>query len=444
MDTSTAESLAHRAAIRWLETSRAYPTRSLELALLKAASEYGHLSDLSLLAASLDMVPHVACQLQIFQPDLLYHFLWSPSQERIRIKQATSLSLRELLQRWDAPYEAGDEQLPTYIPGEDYRVDPILEWKNSKPAWFPREKLEEFFIVDLSRWLRLVASWVERFFTLRSHHPLLAYMRYIDQRHYVKGSLRSICVKELRRIASALSDLEALTGSHESLIMLASGSRLAVRPLSHLAHGFLTQDSDYPEDPAIAASINSEISPFGFGADAIMELESLINSSLSKELDLQRFFERYPHFLLGLDYSRLIAQPILRRESEPNLIPDFVLLPLETGGRSPKIVDLKLPGHTLVRRDTNRLGYLSAVHRARDQLLEYQRYFSRTTTAQEASLRWGQEVFMPEICVVIGRSSSFASALERQRARASAPDLEVITYDDVLSSARRLLDIPRT
>ena len=443
MDMSTAQSLARRATTRWLETSRVYPTRSLKLTLVRAASEYGHLTDLSLLSAALELIPQTAEGLRLLHPAMLHRYLLSPSQQTISSKQAASLSLTHLLQRWYNPTEIGAQERPRdYSPGEDYRVDPILEWKASQPQWLLKGKSDDFIIGDLSQWLQTTTLFADRFM-LRSSHPLFAYARYAGRAGAAKGDPKSVLIKELKRVTSALAGLESLTDSHESLLMLASGNRLVVRPISHLAHGLLNGDDCLPDEPAVAASISAEVSAFGFTQDTIEGLEDLINSPISKEADLQRYFEAYPHLLLGLDYSRLVPQPILRRELEPDLIPDFILLPLESSNRGPKIVDLKLPAQGLIRRDTNRLGYLSAVHKARDQLLEYQRYFSGAHAIRETSLRWGQEVFMPEICVVIGRSGSFSNSLERQRARASAPDLELLTYDDILATARRMLDLHR-
>jgi hypothetical protein len=435
LDLSTAQVLADRATKRWLETSRAQPTRSLEIALVRAAREHGHLSDLSLLSAALTIVPHAVENLRVFRPEILIPYLHKPSQQAIGVRQKTSLSLRYLIQDWYDPTELG-QQPKTYTPGEDYRVDPILEWKNSQPSWSLRGKSDEYLIVDIAQWLRATALWFERNRTLRASHPIFSYVRHSP----VRGDVKAIAIKELRRIASAIADVESLTDSHESLAMIPSGNRLILRPFSHLAHGLVSASYEPSAEAVAAASLEPSVSAFGFGVEAIAELEDLINSPISREQDLQSFFEAYPYFLLGLDYGRLIAQPLLRRKDEPDLIPDFVLLPLDSNTRFPKIVDLKLPTEKVFRREKNRQGYLSAVHKARDQLLEYQRYFSQTASVQEASMRWGQEIFMPEICVVIGRSASFASSLERQRARISVPDLEVITYDDVLSAGRRLVD----
>ena len=44
---------------------------------------------------------------------------------------------------------------------------------------------------------------------------------------------------------------------------------------------------------------------------------------------------------------------------------------------------------------------------------------------------------MPDIGVVIGRSESQSSRIDWLRARHDLPDLDVRTYDDVVSAARR-------
>ena len=264
MDLSTAQLLADRATKRWLETSRAQPTRSLEIALVRAAREHGHLSDLSLLSAALAVVPHAVRDLRVFRPEILLPYLRKPSQQAIGVRQETSLSLRYLIQYWYDPTELG-QQPKTYTPGEDYRVDSILEWKNSQPSWSLRGKPDKYLIVDMAQWLRATALWLEKAPTLRYSHPIFSYIRH----NPVKGDVKAIAVKELKRIASAIADVESLTDSHESLAMIPSGNRLILRPLSHLAHGLISANNELLTEAMAATSLEPSVSAFGFGVEAM-------------------------------------------------------------------------------------------------------------------------------------------------------------------------------
>jgi hypothetical protein len=66
-------------------------------------------------------------------------------------------------------------------------------------------------------------------------------------------------------------------------------------------------------------------------ADAIGELEELLNSDASKELDYQQFFERHPDFITGDEYVAAHPHVVLATESGHHLIPDFLLEPVGRG-----------------------------------------------------------------------------------------------------------------
>ena len=45
--------------------------------------------------------------------------------------------------------------------------------------------------------------------------------------------------------------------------------------------------------------------------------------------------------------------------------------------------------------------------------------------------------YEPRLAVIIGHSSEFLDAVDRQRLRERNPDIEVVTYDDMLAFAKR-------
>lgn len=183
----------------------------------------------------------------------------------------------------------------------------------------------------------------------------------------------------------------------------------------------------------------------GFSTDEIEELEQLLDDPKASEQDFQRFFERHSHFFRKWDYRQVYPQVYLSRGKSP-LVPDFIL----TDRRLQKaaIIDLKLPRPKLVRRQRNRDRFSAAVMEARTQLLRYRDWFRDPSNRQYLKDKLGMEVYEPHLAVVIGRSSEFSDAFERQQLAADNRDIEIVTYDDMLSFAerRRLIlkwDVPQ-
>jgi hypothetical protein len=73
---------------------------------------------------------------------------------------------------------------------------------------------------------------------------------------------------------------------------------------------------------------------------------------------------------------------------------------------------------------------------ARAQLLEYRRWFDDARHRASLVQKIGMEVYAPKLIVIIGRSIEFRDALDRQKLTADNPDLEVVTYDDILHRAK--------
>jgi hypothetical protein len=172
----------------------------------------------------------------------------------------------------------------------------------------------------------------------------------------------------------------------------------------------------------------------GFTADEIAELESLLNSASAREREFQEFFERHPHFLRKFDYREIYPHVTLAR-SEGSLIPDFILTDREL--QKAAILDLKLPSPRLIRRHRNRDRFAACVTEARAQLLRYRDWFRERANRHSLLEKVGIEVYEPQLIVVIGRSFEFEDAFDRMRLRADNPDIEVVTYDDMLSYAKR-------
>jgi hypothetical protein len=317
-----------------------------------------------------------------------------------------------------------------FQPDEDYRVDAIESWCNDPTAHSRR--LEEIPIINPSDYLRLTA-WV---FESEPSHFLRAesfgYGRLLrDQRVGVRR-----LAKALKKAASDLSPAEIATSGHEEFIITLSDRGVQVRHSKYLSSGQM-QLRSHGLPSEILAQLLAE--PEDDGLEAF---EEMFNSGASDEREFQSLFENYPKLLMGSDYRRVVPQPILLREEEANLIPDFILVP--HAGIAPKILDLKRPDASIFRSDTSREGFLSSVLKARDQLLEYKNYFNSRAAAAKMREVLGVDLYLPKIAVVVGRSQDFPSAYDRGKADARVPDLEVITYDDLAARARRVRARPST
>jgi hypothetical protein len=173
--------------------------------------------------------------------------------------------------------------------------------------------------------------------------------------------------------------------------------------------------------------------------DELLELEDLINNRQVKEADLQRLFDRHPHFLRMWDHREVLPHVYLTREEDGPLIPDFLLLDREL--QKAMLVDLKLPSAKTVVLKKNRERFSALVENARSQLLEYRDWFDDAHNRSKLKARVGMEVYRPRMGVIIGSTASIMGAIQKQKLRSRYSDLEIATYDDVLNCARRRLAI---
>jgi hypothetical protein len=170
------------------------------------------------------------------------------------------------------------------------------------------------------------------------------------------------------------------------------------------------------------------------------EFEALLADSNASESTFQRFFERNPHFLQRIEYSRVVAHPSLIREDDGPLIPDFMLQPL--GSKLANILDLKRPDAKLVTGRKDRRHFAQGVHEAIAQVREYRDYFERSDYRRAVEERYGLTAYRPAALIVIGRQPETVSEEEMKRIEADAPDfVKVQTYDDVLRTMRRMVEL---
>jgi hypothetical protein len=169
-----------------------------------------------------------------------------------------------------------------------------------------------------------------------------------------------------------------------------------------------------------------------FAEEEICELQRLLNDPRAGEAQFQAFFEEHTHFFRRWDHREVHSHVVLERE-EGNLVPDFLLTDREA--QKAAIVELKLPT-TIVRRRHNRDRFAASVMEARAQLLRYRDWFEDGNNRRRLLPQLGMEVFRPRLAVIIGRSSDFVDAVDRQRLASDNADVEV-TYDEMLMYAKR-------
>lgn len=147
---------------------------------------------------------------------------------------------------------------------------------------------------------------------------------------------------------------------------------------------------------------------------AIEELESLLNQNNVSEAVFQDFFERHPEFILTEEHR--VAHPHVVLESDLHkgrLIPDFVLEPLNPGALS-DILEVKLPSAPLYVQKANRARFSAAVNEACAQLREYSAFFDRDENREKIAMRYGLQLYRPNLFLIIGRTTGICLILERR------------------------------
>lgn len=217
--------------------------------------------------------------------------------------------------------------------------------------------------------------------------------------------------------------------------------RLVFRSTSELGtYSVIRNSTAAPKQSALLTHLREQC---GTVAPAeLLELEDLINSSRTKESDLQRFFEKYSHFLRLWDFRQVHPQVYLTREDDGPLIPDFVLVD-PTVNRA-TIVDLKLPTSKPIVARRNRERFSSMIEEARAQLLEYSEWFDDRRNRQSVKDRFGLEIYRPRLAMIIGRTIGEQSEFQQQKVRSRISDVDVVTYDEVIERARRRLALIRS
>jgi GTPase SAR1 family protein len=172
---------------------------------------------------------------------------------------------------------------------------------------------------------------------------------------------------------------------------------------------------------------------------ALDDFEKLINSSDTDENHIQRFFEIHQDFLKGVDYKKVISQPILS-QTDGNMKPDFLLCPHDRIFGD--IFELKLPSHKLISGKKNRIKFSSAVEDAIAQTRHYREFFNSEENRNIVLKRYGLTAYKPKITVLVGKTpEGFPEEkmidLKNYELR---DNIDIITYDDFFGKMKRLVN----
>jgi anti-anti-sigma factor len=218
-----------------------------------------------------------------------------------------------------------------------------------------------------------------------------------------------------------------------SFALSSSDGKFVLMPI-HTASVFRIRDGKNFRDKGMLALLSIIArATRTFLREEIEEFEFLVNKDGVNELELQRFLEKHPDFLLGSDYNRVHPSITLYRE-EGSLIPDFMLEP-HWSHTTCDLLDLKLPTERIIVGSENRQGFSAAVMKALYQLREYHDYFENRENRNRILEMHGISAYKPKLYVVIGRSQ-FIDPLIRAKAESDHKQLRLYTYDEILLRAK--------
>lgn len=243
-------------------------------------------------------------------------------------------------------------------------------------------------------------------------------------------------ISKIPEAQELIYDLKSVSKRQDDFnyILVLEGDRLSFRVTTFLDDFLQEQNGIIIPQRAILTHFQKD---FGFFTlDQIKELEELINSINATENDFQNFFERYSHFFRKWDCREVYPHTYLSMK-EGHLIPDFILTNREL--QKATILELKLPKPKIIRRQKNRDRFADAIMEARSQLLRYRDWFREESNRKSLIDKVGMEIYEPHMGVIIGQASEFEDDFDRQRLQSDNPDIEVVTYDEILKYAKRRL-----
>ena len=175
--------------------------------------------------------------------------------------------------------------------------------------------------------------------------------------------------------------------------------------------------------------------------EAIDELARLVSSKATKEIDLQKFFERYPGLICEGHRYRIYPQIVFERDDGTTLRPDFFLEPIEGEfTMMPVVVDIKRPFESLLLTKRNRPRFYSKIYEYAAQLREYGDFFDTHTERARVREQYGIRALRPRLVLIVGKDYEASDYSIIQRVKQSIFPVELKTYDEVIKFGRSLLN----
>jgi hypothetical protein len=238
-----------------------------------------------------------------------------------------------------------------------------------------------------------------------------------------------------RQIEELLQDkLRAQPPSTAIQIWLDDNDQLRVRELSVLADVYQKDDAGRAVNQrALLTHVQDRLSVFT--EDDIAELMDLMDNRRAREADFQRFFVAHSRLVAAAFNLQDVHPHVFLDNRDRDLIPDFILT--DPVLQRAAVVELKLPRQLLIRRQANRDRFASAVMEARAQLLRYREWFRDENNRKALRAKVGMEIYEPKMGVIIGRNAAFLGDVDRQHLSTNTPDVEIVTFDDLVNLAKR-------
>jgi hypothetical protein len=173
----------------------------------------------------------------------------------------------------------------------------------------------------------------------------------------------------------------------------------------------------------------------------IEKFEALINDPDVTELDLQRFFEENPHFLISTRLMQALPHVLLVDAHGKVLIPDFVIKPIVAVQRDSnwEILDLKHPQAKLLAGPSNHKRFSQDVMKAINQVKDYKDHFENPAHASAITDLLGHPLRHPRLGVLIGRMPASTEVEPFENAQAREPGVRIVTYDEILETQKQLM-----
>jgi Domain of unknown function (DUF4263) len=212
------------------------------------------------------------------------------------------------------------------------------------------------------------------------------------------------------------------------------GHRISVVPM----HANSVHEVDCGENVmAVRPARPGAAMQWGRFARAIGELEDLLNTPGAKEQDFEAVLRAHPLFLRGLNYTEAYHQVVLPLGDGQSLRPDIIAEPVS--GQWAEVIDLKLPTEPIFAGPADRPRLSAAIAEAAAQLRAYAKWFDDRKVAKRVEQTYGFRCHKPRQVVIIGRDPRRFTEAQREAARTSYPDLDIVTYDRLLAAAKERL-----